>query len=468
MISRHSTAADHDIAQVPVQQSAGRPVDGCRAQRQVSRERRPGAAGREGPAVAGDPAWSTYAASIPRAQSYKGVLLQGYLLHPHVIRGLADFKIRNDDVFIVTYPKSGTTWMEEIVSLIMNGGDPDRVKNKLLVYRVQHLEVGPPVGHLWHLRKTRSPRLLATHLPLKLIPKQLQQAKCKIIYVVRNPKDNAVSYYHHHKMSTFLGNFKGSWDEFLEHYMSGHVVYGSWFDHVLPYWKFHLERPDRVMFVSFEELKIELGSMVQRISPMKNNNMVNREVLPISDLFDMTQSKFMRKGIIGDWKNYFTPEQSESFDQQYAERMADSGLDLVFEPQDALDRMRKFGRIIVDPEPKMSWARRDGTDSNANNEEDKEADNSGKRPVPVLLRLAATAASPRGGATPPFHDARPADAHGLGGDVARIGASFRREQHELLGLAAVSGSAADECLFASAETCGSECVQRLSRTSECR
>lgn len=132
------------------------------------------------PAVAGDTRWSRYAAAIPRAQSFKGVLLQGYLLHPHVLRGLADFKIRQDDVFIITYPKSGTTWMEEIVSLIMNGGDPDRVKNKLLVYRVQHLEVGPPVGHLWHLRKTRSPRLLATHLPLKLIPIQLQQAKCKV------------------------------------------------------------------------------------------------------------------------------------------------------------------------------------------------------------------------------------------------------------------------------------------------
>ncbi|XP_064484684.1 sulfotransferase 1B1-like [Ornithodoros turicata] len=333
------------------------------------------------PAVVRDPQWQRYALSIPRAQSFRGVLLQGYLVHPHVLRGLHDFKIRADDVFVITYPKSGTTWMEEIVSLIYNGGDPERVKNKLLAYRVQHLEVGPPVGHLWHLRKTRAPRLLATHLPLRLIPKQLQQAKCKVIYVIRNPKDNAVSYYHHHKISTFLGNYKGSWDEFLAHYMDGHVVYGSWFEHVLPYWQFYLEHPDRVMVVSFEELKIDLSGMVRRISQflgkplgadaiaavanhcsfdqMKNNNMVNREVLPITDLFDMSQSKFMRKGIIGDWKNYFTPEQSKAFDELYAERMADSGLDLVFEPQDALERMRKLGRIIVTPDPRVSWGSSD-------------------------------------------------------------------------------------------------------------
>lgn len=333
------------------------------------------------PAVARDPQWQRYALSIPRAQSFRGVLLQGYLVHPHVLRGLRDFKIRSDDVFVITYPKSGTTWMEEIVSLIYNGGDPERVKNKLLAYRVQHLEVGPPVGHLWHLRKTRSPRLLATHLPLRLIPKQLQQAKCKVIYVVRNPKDNAVSYYHHHKISTFLGNYKGTWDEFLRNYMEGHVVYGSWFEHVLPYWQFHLKHPEKVMVVSFEELKIDLPGMVRRISQflgkplnpeavstvaahcsfdqMKNNNMVNREVLPISDLFDMSQSKFMRKGIIGDWKNYFTEDQCRTFDALYTERMADSGLDLVFEPQEALERMQKLGRIIVTPDPRVSWASSD-------------------------------------------------------------------------------------------------------------
>lgn len=319
------------------------------------------------PDLTEDPVRAAYVKSIPRAQWFGGVLLQGYLVHQDVLRGIEDFEIRDDDVFIVTYPKSGTTWTEEIVSLVHHDGDPNAVRNKLLAYRVEHLEVGRPVGHLRHLRKLRSPRLMATHLPLSLIPKQLRQGKCKIIYVVRNPKDNAVSYYHHHRMSTFLGNFKGSWEEFLNLYMKGYLVYGSWFDHVLPYWKFCQEHPDRMLFISFEELKLDLPGMVSRIASflgkplsleaiaaisnhctfeqMKSNNMVNREVLPISDLFDMTESKFMRKGIIGDWKNYFTNEQNIAFSKLYNEKMQNSNLELIFDPEE-IDNRNNNGEII--------------------------------------------------------------------------------------------------------------------------
>lgn len=74
----------------------------------------------------------------------------------------------------------GTTWTEEIVSLVYHDGDPDAVRNKLLAYRVEHLEVGRPLGHLRHLRKLPSPRLMATHLPLPLIPKQLRQGNSKV------------------------------------------------------------------------------------------------------------------------------------------------------------------------------------------------------------------------------------------------------------------------------------------------
>lgn len=327
------------------------------------------------PTLDSDPLRASYVLSIPRAQWFRGVLLQGYMVPSSILRGLDDFEIREDDIFIVTYPKSGTTWTEEIVSLVMNDGDLSKVKDKLLIYRVEHLEVGRPIGHLKHLRKLKSPRLMATHLPLPLIPKQLRQAKCKIIYIIRNPKDNAVSYYHHHRMSTYLGNFKGTWEEFLAHYLRGHMVYGSWFDHVIPYWKFSREHPDKMLFISFEELKMDLPGMVSRIGEflghslkqeaidtianhcsfeqMKNNNMVNREVLPLNDLFDMTKSKFMRKGIIGDWKNYFTAEQNEVFHKLYDCRMRGSGLSLAFEPDEAFRRMGLYGRILIDAKSRL-------------------------------------------------------------------------------------------------------------------
>ena len=58
---------------------------------------------------------------------------------------------------------------------------------------------------------------------------------------------------------------------------------------------------------------------------------------PLADLFrnvpnrDQTNvSRFLRKGQVGDWKNYFTPEQNEKFNKEYAKRMADSGLEFDF------------------------------------------------------------------------------------------------------------------------------------------
>lgn len=42
-----------------------------------------------------------------------------------------------------------------------------------------------------------SPRPLNTHLPYRWLPKQLTEKGGKIIHVIRNPKDVAVSMYHH-------------------------------------------------------------------------------------------------------------------------------------------------------------------------------------------------------------------------------------------------------------------------------
>ena len=76
-----------------------------------------------------------------------------------------------------------------------------------------------------------------------------------MIYVVRNPKDNAVSYFHHHRMSTYLGNYKGSWDTYVDLFAKGHLVHGDWFSHVNGYWQLAQQFHNRILFVAYEELK---------------------------------------------------------------------------------------------------------------------------------------------------------------------------------------------------------------------
>uniref|UniRef100_A0A1X7T1I4 Sulfotransferase domain-containing protein n=1 Tax=Amphimedon queenslandica TaxID=400682 RepID=A0A1X7T1I4_AMPQE len=96
----------------------------------------------------------------------------------------------------------------------------------------------------------------------------------KYIYIARNPKDVAVSYYYHAKRFTHF-DFTGDWNCFFEFFMKGEVPFGLWFDHVLEWWKY--------------------------------------------------------KGVIGDWKNHFSDEQSARFDAEYTKRMSGSGLVFEFE-----------------------------------------------------------------------------------------------------------------------------------------
>ena len=58
----------------------------------------------------------------------------------------------------------------------------------------------------------------------------------KYIYVMRNPKDVAVSYYHHMKHVTRF-NYTSEFDVYFESFIKGNVFYGFWFDHVFEWTK---------------------------------------------------------------------------------------------------------------------------------------------------------------------------------------------------------------------------------------
>ncbi|XP_069830984.1 amine sulfotransferase-like isoform X2 [Dendropsophus ebraccatus] len=231
-----------------------------------------------------------------------------------------------------------TIWTQQILSLIFNEGHRNGTEQIENINRVPWIEYN--INNM-DFKSRPSPRLFTTHLPYYLMPRDLRFRTGKMIYVSRNPKDVLVSFYHFYKIKP---NIKCtiSWEAFIELFLSGKVLGGSWFDHVIG-WDTHKE-DFNILFVTYEEMIKDLRSAVKKICKfvainldeeaidtvvekatfknMKHDPVANYKFIS-NDVLDQSKGNFLRKGIVGDWKNHMTVAQSEMFDKVYKEKMRD-------------------------------------------------------------------------------------------------------------------------------------------------
>ena len=102
------------------------------------------------------------------------------------------FKIRPDDVLLATFPKSGTTWTQNIMRYFLL---PDTVDSeKDLDAIIPWIDLPwPPVEEI---EAMPSPRCIKSHCPAIWLDDIFKGSKTnKIIFCYRNPKDVAVSLY---------------------------------------------------------------------------------------------------------------------------------------------------------------------------------------------------------------------------------------------------------------------------------
>eukprot|EP00970_Alexandrium_tamarense_P008454 scaffold1618_cov196-Alexandrium_tamarense.AAC.14 len=227
----------------------------------------------------------------------------------------------NDDLFICTYPKCGTTWTQHISYLILNDGKPLPADQRL-----------------------------DTHFPHKFTP---ANPNAKYIFVARNPKDCVVSFYHHTVGFPRHYHFaEGSFDTYFNLFLEGKVDSNDYFD-FLREWLDHKDDPN-VLFLRYEagrkntrEYVLQIASFLDdKVYPQRllaDNEKILKLVMEYSSLDSMKKDArrwcsdrtgfkpFIRKGSTGGWDELLSMEQAEMLQKRLNETFTTEELDFLGE-----------------------------------------------------------------------------------------------------------------------------------------
>ncbi|XP_059146894.1 sulfotransferase 6B1-like [Physella acuta] len=237
------------------------------------------------------------------------------------IRKVKDIKLRDDDVILLGYPKTGCHWIWEVLNMMLRKTPVMSKLGKEAVF----LEF----ASLENIENTPSPRALNSHLWFDYLPQQLLEKKTKLILTFRNPKDTAVSFYNHTVSFGMVLGYQGTFKSWFPLFEDGLVDYGSYYDYYLEWDHVIKSNPDlQVLLVSYEEMKEDLTKVMKKMSKFLDLDLDDQLAQDIvkATRFDAMKETYtnngtfsrslLRKGQVGDWKNWLTVAQSEAVDEK--------------------------------------------------------------------------------------------------------------------------------------------------------
>lgn len=249
----------------------------------------------------------------------------------HVRRLGLTYQGSSDDIFIVSYPKSGTTLMQMLVYQLLTDG----------VVRFNHIsEFSPSFEHLPPPRAPGidaisarpRPHVIKSHLEHALIPR----GPGRYIYIMRNGLDVAVSLYHQAGRGAAP---RMPFKAFFEAMLQGNLPAGSWTEHVAG-WVGN-SKSLNVLYVTYEDLIRDLPTQARRVAefcgvPVQeadwarvHANCSFEYMREHEKKFDgwlrwnvnAADMRFIRKGVVGGWRDLVDSTLLARFQTQYDTRL---------------------------------------------------------------------------------------------------------------------------------------------------
>lgn len=214
-------------------------------------------------------------------------------------------------VLLVGYPKSGNTWLGYMLSYLLNAEylEPGFLSNGCWYSKDSHV-LNLTCGDLKDRMDTGYKSVIKTHIPPATSSKDFSVAKDfkkltdKVVLIIREPKDVAVSYFVYQKI--YIKNTRTG---------IGTTKHISFFN-TMRKWKIHTEKSLQAnpYVVRYEDLLITsantLKNLLLYLDVEPNDDLINEalEKFKLKNLKNASDfsSKFFRKGIVGDYKNHFS------------------------------------------------------------------------------------------------------------------------------------------------------------------
>jgi hypothetical protein len=197
-----------------------------------------------------------------------------------------------DDLFIVSYPRSGNTWTRFLIGNLLYENEPVTFLN---------IEKYIPAIYLWPdrvMRRLPRPRVLKSH-------ECFDPRYKRVIYIVRDPRDVAVSYYHYAiKRNVIPDGYPIT--EFIHRFMDGEFDLAwnwaaSWGDHVLSWMSLRQGRQN-FLLLRYEDMLQDTENELRKVAHLVGIEPTPERLRRAMELSSATRMRDLEKTQGKDWK----------------------------------------------------------------------------------------------------------------------------------------------------------------------